>query len=86
MRTLELPEDYALVLQQIYEEGEQYFSDLAESLSFDRRRLLHIIEALRHKGLILMKTTQADGWLRLTSKGRRLLAYIWPESQLNPSF
>lgn len=86
MRTLELPEDYALVLQQIYEEGEQYFSDLAESLSFDRRRLLHIIEALRHKGLVLMKITQADAWLRVTSKGQRLLTYIWPESQPHPNF
>jgi len=86
MRTLELPEDYALVLQQIHEEGAQYFSDLAESLGFERRRLAHIIEALRHKGLILTKCTSADAWLRLTSKGNRLLNYIWPESRLHPSF
>lgn len=38
MKTIELPEDYALVLQQVDENGEEDFTNLAESLKFDRRR------------------------------------------------
>ena len=82
MKTIELPEDYALVLQQVDENGEEDFTNLAESLKFDRRRLAHIIQALQSKGLIYIHSTTQDIWIGLSSKGRRLMELVWPESGL----
>lgn len=87
MRIVELPEDYALVLQQIEEDGEDDFGELAESLSLDRGRLAHILQALRNKGLIsVSRNLQRGAWIRLSSKGKRLVAYVWPESGRRPFY
>ena len=87
MHAIELPEDYALVLQQVEESGQEDFNNLAESLRFDRPRLAHIIESLQHKGLIrLSRSGQREAWIRLSGKGRRLLTYMWPETGLRPSY
>ncbi len=81
MHAIELPEDYALVLQQVDEDGEEDFGMLAESLQLDRRRLTHIVQALRHKGLLAMSgRADQDPWIRLSAKGRQLMRYVWPES------
>ncbi|HXH26591.1 MAG TPA: MarR family winged helix-turn-helix transcriptional regulator [Candidatus Acidoferrum sp.] len=87
MRLVKLPADYALVLQQIYEDGLQDFSNLAELLGFDRKRLAHIVQALQHKGLVnITKDMHREAWLSLSAKGQHLIAYVWPESQLKPSW
>ncbi len=83
MQHLELPSDYALVLQTVQENGEEDFANLAETLRFDRQRLAHIIEALRHKGLIYLNRssrTGSDAWIRLSAKGRKIMLTVWPES------
>ncbi len=87
MRTIELPDDYALVLQQVDENGQEDFNNLAESLRFDRSRLAHIIEALQHKGLIrFSRNGGREAWIQLSGKGQRLLRYMWPETGLRPSY
>ena len=87
MHIRSLPADYALVLQQVEESGEEDFTTLAESLRLDRPRLAHIVEALQHKGLlVLSRSSYADTWIRLSSKGRHFLQYMWPESGLQPNF
>lgn len=84
MQHLELPRDYALVLQTVHENGEEDFANLAETLKFDRQRLAHIIEALRSKGLLYLsksgRSSYAGAWIRLSSKGRKCMTTIWPES------
>lgn len=80
MATTNMPADYALVLQQVDENGEEAFTNLAESLSMDRKRLSHVIHALQHKGLLKVSMAQRDIWIRLSSRGQRLVATIWPES------
>jgi DNA-binding MarR family transcriptional regulator len=83
MQHLELPRDYALVLQTVHENGEEDFANLAETLRFDRQRLAHIVEALRHKGLIYLNRssrTGSDAWIRVSAKGRKCIGTIWPES------
>jgi DNA-binding MarR family transcriptional regulator len=79
MQKIQLPEDYALVLQQVEENGSEDFSMLAESLRIDRPRLRHILRALQHKGLIVMHAAGEDLRIRLSTKGRQLTAYIWPQ-------
>ena len=83
MRTIELPEEYALVLQQVDEDGGDDFNTLAENLRFDRRRLTHYVQSLLNMGLIAFyRKNSDDPWIRLSAKGRRLMRYLWPESAL----
>lgn len=84
MRSLDLPSDYALVLQQVDESGQEDFTNLAESLRIDRKRLSHIIQALQHKGLIRVRRAAQDTWITMSSRGHRLTTALWPESR--PAF
>jgi DNA-binding MarR family transcriptional regulator len=81
-KVIDLPTDYALVLQQVSEDGSDEFTVLSETLNIRRSRLSHIIAALRQKGLILIeKSSVGDAWIRLSSKGNKLVHQIWPEVQ-----
>lgn len=85
MKAIELPEDYALVLQQVNETGEEDMDTLAEYLRLDRKRLAHIIQALHHKGLIYFtRTAYQSSLIKLSTKGRQFITYIWPESGTLP--
>lgn len=84
MQHIELPEDYSLVLQEICEHGAEEFDELAESLNLEQHRLQHIIQALQHKGLVIMNYTYGHGvWVRLSAKGRKFIQSLWPESGLS---
>lgn len=86
MKKIMLPADYALVLQQVNESGEEDLETLSESLRVDKKRVAHIVQALHHKGLIYFsRSTYQEPWIRLSAKGRQLVRYVWPESGLNPS-
>jgi predicted transcriptional regulator len=76
MKTVELNEDSALVLQQIEEVGQEDFDNLNESLCFGRPYLAHILQNLKHKGLIKMN----GHWISLSSKGKKTTGMIWPET------
>jgi DNA-binding MarR family transcriptional regulator len=81
MQHIELPEDYSLVLQEVGDHGEEEVTMLAETLNFERGRLLHIIQALQHKGLISLSRSSGRGaWVRLSAKGRKFMQNLWPES------
>lgn len=81
MKNVTLPHDYALVLQMVNESGEEDIETLSELLRVDRKRLMHIIQSLHHKGLIYFNSKYQYSMIRLSSKGRQLVRYIWPESQ-----
>jgi DNA-binding MarR family transcriptional regulator len=84
MQHIELPEDYSLVLQEVGASGEEEVAMLAETLNFDRGRLLHIVQALQHKGLISLTRSSGRGaWIRLSAKGRKFMENLWPESGLS---
>lgn len=81
MQHIELPEDYSVVLQEVGLRGEEDFNALAESLNFEQSRLQHIIAALQNKGLISLSRVPGRGaWIRLSSKGRKLMINLWPEA------
>ncbi|MBL8160046.1 hypothetical protein JNJ66_06345 [Candidatus Saccharibacteria bacterium] len=85
MKATSLPHDYALVLAQVNDAGTEEFTSLAESLSYDQKRLAHIVRALQHKGLILIRRSDyQDMWIGLTRRGQRLIDSMWPESRLMP--
>lgn len=78
--TINLPEDYALVLRQIKENGEEDFPGLTKSLPISKSRLHHIIDVLHRKKLITVRSKWNENWIRLSAKGQRLANYIWPEA------
>ncbi len=73
----------AIVLQQISESGEEDIVSLAQSLRMNRRRVMQTLEHLKHKGLITIKTTYGDWWVRTSAKGTRLVHYMWPELSMS---
>lgn len=79
MRTIEISEDYAIIMQQIEEVGEEDFDNLVETLRFDRSRLMDILSGLRHKGLVIFHYSRWGLWLQLSAKGKKSVKIIWPD-------
>ena len=69
----------ALVLQQISESGEEDVISLSRSLGIGRKRVMVSLERLRQKGLVKIKRTADDWWIYLSTKGKQLSSYVWPE-------
>ncbi len=69
----------ALVLQQISESGEEDVISLSRSLGIGRQRVMVSLERLRQKGLVKIKRTADDWWIYLSTKGKQLSSYVWPE-------
>mgnify|MGYP000854518219 CR=1 FL=1 len=80
--TKHLSEDEALVLQQIYEDDEADARLLALQLGMGRGHLMQAIASLRRKHLIDIQRSYEGVWIRISSQGRRLMRYIWPEAAL----
>lgn len=76
-KSLNLPTDYALVLQQIQEDGQDDIASLSYALSINQHRVFHIVRSLQHKGLVQVYD---DAIVTLSRKGKRVLNYLWPEA------
>lgn len=76
-KNINLPTDYALVLQQIQEDGQDDIMSLSYILSINHQRVFHIVKALQHKGLVQVYD---DAVVRLSRKGKRMMHYVWPEA------
>lgn len=86
MRVKEMPEEQALVLQQVDEAGEEDFTALAESLCLDRAKVSHIVGSLKNKGLVKVNHTTHDSWVSISTRGKRLIEMLWPESRMRYSY
>lgn len=75
----------AMVLQQISETGEEDLTSLEQVLGMQRGRVMASLEALRKKGLITIQRTAGDWWVRMSSKGKELTSYVWPEMSPLPT-
>ena len=42
---------------------------------------MHVLVDLRRKGLMAIDQAYGDAWMRLTTRGKRLVQRIWPEAQ-----
>jgi len=80
MKRMTLPNDYAIVLQQVNEGDEEDFEYLADSLRFTQAKLAHIIQELHHKGLIISRNSPYGLWIRLSAKGKKAIRNMWPEA------
>ena len=71
----------ALVLQQVYEDDGDEAAILAAQMGMPRRTAMHVLADLRRKGLMAIDQAYGDAWVRLTTRGKRLVQRIWPEAQ-----
>ena len=71
----------ALVLQQVYEDGGDEAAMLAAQMGIPRRTAMNVLADLRRKGLMAIDQAYGDAWVRLTTRGKRLVRRIWPEAQ-----
>lgn len=76
---INLKSEDAIVLQQISESGEEDIASLERSLGIQRGRLLASIESLRKKGLVTIERISGDWWVHVSTKGKQLTHYMWPE-------
>ena len=72
----------ALVLQQVYEDGGDEATILAAQMGMPRRTAMNVLADLRRKGLMAIDQAYGDAWVRLTTRGKRLVQRIWPEAQV----
>jgi DNA-binding MarR family transcriptional regulator len=80
-----LSNDDAMVLQIISESGEEDIISLEQALGMKRGRVMAIIESLRSKGLISVQRTAGDWWVSVSSKGKQLTSFVWPEMTSSPA-
>lgn len=78
---INLTTNEALVLQQVYENGGDDAATLAAQMGMPRRTAMHVLADLRRKGLMVIDQAYDDAWVRLTTRGKRLVQRIWPEAQ-----
>lgn len=77
---ISLSTEDALVLQQISESGEEDIVSLQQLLGMRRGKVVACLERLRRKGLITVQRTASDWWVHMSSKGKELTSYVWPET------
>ena len=80
-KEINLTTNEALVLQQVYEDGGDDAATLAAQMGMPRRTVMHVLADLRRKGLTATDQAYGDAWVRLTTRGKRLVQRIWPEAQ-----
>ena len=79
---INLTTNEALVLQQVYEDGGDDAAMLAVQMGMPRRMAMNVLADLRRKGLMAIDQAYGDAWVRLTTRGKRLVQRIWPEAQV----
>jgi DNA-binding MarR family transcriptional regulator len=75
----------AIVLQQIYEDGEDDVRTLAQMLGMSAKSVVAVVAHLKKRGLVAISNDLGDLWIEVSAKGRRLIKKLWPEFQ-NVSF
>lgn len=80
MTSKQLTTDQAMVLQQVYEDGEDDIRSLSYELGMSRRRTIAEVLRLEQKGLIDFHHS-FDGLVLVVSKaGKQLVRQHWPEA------
>ena len=81
-KEVNLTTNEALILQQIYEDGGDDVVILAGQIGLSRRTAMNVLVDLRRKGLMAIDQAYGNAWVRLTTRGKRLVQKIWPEAQM----
>ena len=71
----------AIVLQQIYEDGEDDVRTLAQMLGMSAKSVVAVVAHLKKRGLVAISNDLGDLWIEVSAKGRCLIKRLWPEFQ-----
>lgn len=71
----------AIVLQQIYEDGEDDVRTLAQMLGMSAKSVVAVVAHLKKRGLVAISNDLGDLWIEVSAKGRCLIKKLWPEFQ-----
>lgn len=71
----------AMILQQVYEDGEDDIRSLAYELGITRHRTITEILQLEQKGLLDLHYGFDGLLLQVSRRGRRLVRQLWPDAQ-----
>jgi DNA-binding MarR family transcriptional regulator len=71
----------ALVLQQVHEDGEDDLPALSQQLGMSRGYVAAVVASLKHKGLLIVTDGYHQLWVRPSTRGKRMIRYIWPQAQ-----
>ena len=71
----------AIVLQQIYEDGEDDVRTLAQMLGMSAKSVVATVVHLKRRGLVAISNDLGDLWVEVSVKGCRLIKRLWPEFQ-----
>lgn len=82
-KQVDLTVNEALILQQIFEDGEEEVENLVYQTGMPKRMTLNILSDLRSKGLLtVMQQTYGKILVSITSRGKKLIKTMWPEAAL----
>lgn len=73
--------DEALLLQYLYEAGEDDTQSLADSVGLSQSAVIRLIRHLKAKNLARVRYWSNSVWVGLTNRGKRLVCRVWPEAQ-----
>ena len=71
----------AIVLQQIYEDGEDDVRTLSQMLGMSAKSVVAVVAHLKKRGLVAISNDLGDLWIEVSAKGRCLIKRLWPEFQ-----
>ena len=71
----------AIVLQQIYEDGEDDVRTLSQMLGMSAKSVVAVVAHLKKRGLVAISNDLGDLWIEVSAKGRCLIKKLWPEFQ-----
>lgn len=82
MNKSRLTDDEAMVLQQVYEDGEDDIRSLSFELGITRQSAIREALKLEQKGLLVFQHSFDGLLLKVSSKGKVMVRQLWPEVQL----
>lgn len=82
-KRLDLTVNEALILQQVFEDGEDEVDNIVDQTGMPKRITMNILSGLKSKGLLTV-IQQAYGKIlvSVTSQGKKLVHAMWPEAVL----
>ena len=82
-KQVDLTVNEALVLQQVFEDGEEDVDDIVDQIGMPKRITMNILSDLKSKGLLtVIQRAYGKILVSVTSQGKKLVHTMWPEAVL----
>lgn len=78
---VDLSVNEALILQQVFEEGEDEVDNIVDQTGMPKKITMNILSGLKSKGLLtIIQHTYGRILVSVTSQGKKLVHAMWPEA------